>query len=246
VLVIDDDATARDLLQRLLHQDGFGVVTAASGEEGLQLARELRPDVITLDVMMPRMDGWAVLTLLKDMPDLADIPVIIVTMIDEKQIGFALGAADYMVKPIDRNRLVELLQKYRREADAHSAGNILVVEDDAAARSLLRRMLEKEGWQVTEAGNGQVALDMLAEQQPDLIILDLMMPALDGFQFVKRLRTLPTWRDVPVIVITAKELTPADREWLDATVDTTLQKGMYSRDELLQDVRALVLSYMRR
>src|SRR5262249_24565114 len=149
--------------------EGIRVVSAAGGEEGLRLARELRPRAITLDVMMPGMDGWAVLTALKADAELADIPVIMLTIVDDKNLGFALGASDYLTKPVDRDRLVAILKKYRVE---DAARLVLVVEDDAAARELLQRMLEREGWAATAAENGRVALQRVAEQWPALILLD--------------------------------------------------------------------------
>src|SRR5829696_9097078 len=181
VLVIDDEATVRDLLERFLSKQGFNVVSADGGEEGLRLAGELRPDVITLDVMMPGMDGWAVLAALKADPDVSDIPVIMLTMLDDKNVGYALGAAEYLTKPIERQRLVSLLEKYRHD---HSPFNILIVEDDPSSRRTLRQMLENESFQVVEAENGRVALEHVARSRPSLILLDLMMPKMDGFEFV--------------------------------------------------------------
>ena len=148
VLVIDDDSTVHDLMQRFLRKEGLHMVAAASGEEGLRLAKELRPAVITLDVMMPGMDGWAVLTALKADPDVAAIPVIMLTIVDNKNIGYALGATDYLTKPIDWSRLAGILQKYRC---AHPPCTVLVIEDDADTRDMLQRLLDKEGWVVIEA-----------------------------------------------------------------------------------------------
>jgi signal transduction histidine kinase/CheY-like chemotaxis protein len=244
VLVIDDDPTARELMRHFLHQEGFSVTTASGGEEGLQLARSLHPNVITLDVMMPKMDGWAVLVALQEDPALADIPVIITTIVDDKNMGFALGATGYIMKPIDRSRLATLLVKYRRHSDQHPAGLILVVEDDENTRELLRRTLEQDHWQVQEAHNGHAALERLGEHQPDLILLDLMMPEMDGFQVVSAMRKTPALQDIPVIVITAKELTLEDRMRLNGSVKRTLQKGAYSREELLREVRDLALAHI--
>src|SRR5262249_9978420 len=162
VLVIDDDPTVHDLMQRFLRREGLRMATAASGEEGLRLARELRPAAITLDVLMPGMDGWAMLTALKADPLLADIPVIMLTIVDDKNMGYALGAADYLTKPIDWGRLAVILQKYRC---AHPPCTMLVVEDDADTRDMLRRLLTREGWVVMEATNGRVALERMAESQ---------------------------------------------------------------------------------
>lgn len=162
VLVIDDDPTVCDLLQRFLSKEGFRVARASGGEEGLRLAKELRPTAITLDVLMPGMDGWAVLSALKADPALADIPVIMLTIVDDKNLGYALGASDYLTKPIDRDRLVAILNKHRREDPSPL---VLVVEDDADTREMIRRMLEREGWVVTEAENGRVGLAGVAENR---------------------------------------------------------------------------------
>jgi PAS domain S-box-containing protein len=237
VLVIDDDPTVRDLMKRFLSREGYRVVTATEGKEGLRLAKELHPDAITLDVLMPAMDGWAVLTALKADPQLADIPVIMLTIVDDKNIGFTLGASDYFTKPIDRDRLIAVLKKYTRHPS-----QVLVVEDDAAMREMLRRMLVKEGWVVTEAENGCAALERIAESRPAFILLDLMMPEMDGFQFVDELRKHKDWCSIPVAVITAKDLTSKERDRLCGCVEKILQKGAYSREELLTEVRDLVAS----
>jgi PAS domain S-box-containing protein len=239
VLVIDDDPVVRDVMRRFLDGEGFQVMTASDGAEGLRLARELHPAVITLDVLMPHMDGWAVLTALKAEPGLADIPVIMLTMIDEKNFGYLLGAADYMTKPIDRHRLSAMLHKYR---PAQPAGTVLVVEDDSATRRMLRRILRKQGWAVTEAENGRVALEQMAAQRPVLIVLDLMMPTMDGFAFIAELRQRKEWRAIPVVVLTAKELTPAERQQLNGSVAQILSKSAYSREDLLEEVRRCVAS----
>ena len=237
VLVIDDDPTVRDLMKRFLSREGYRVVTATEGKEGLRLAKELHPDAITLDVLMPAMDGWAVLTALKADPQLDDIPVIMLTIMDDKNIGFTLGASDYFTKPIDRDRLIAVLKKYKRHPS-----QMLVVEDDAAMREMLRRMLVKEGWVVTEAENGCAALERIAESRPAFILLDLMMPEMDGFQFVDELRKHKDWCSIPVAVITAKDLTSKERDRLCGCVEKILQKGAYSREELLTEVRDLVAS----
>jgi GAF domain-containing protein/CheY-like chemotaxis protein len=240
VLVIDDEAAVRDLMQRFLTREGFRVVTAPGGEEGLRRARELRPDAITLDVMMPGMDGWAVLSALKADAAVADIPVIMLTIVDDKNLGYALGASDYLTKPIDRERLVKVLAQHRRDRP------VLVVDDDAGFRQLLRRMLEPEGFTVVEAENGRVALERLADVRPSVILLDLMMPEMDGFEFVAEFRRHEAWRAIPIVVVTAKDLSHDDRERLNGHVQKILQKGTYGRDQLLAEVRELVSASVAR
>lgn len=246
VLVIDDEPTVRDLMVRYLAKDGFQVETASGGQEGLLLAKELRPDVITLDVMMPTMDGWSVLGALKADPDLVDIPVIMLTIVDNRNLGFSLGASDYLTKPIDYKRLTAVLDKHQpKPVTDVPVGHVLIAEDDAPTREMFRRILAKEGWTVSEAENGRVAMERVAEMKPDLILLDLMMPEMDGFQFVAKLRSHPNCRQIPIVVITAMDLTPSDRLRLNGYVEQILEKGAYSRDDLLQEVRDLVFTCIR-
>ena len=243
VLVIEDDPATRDLLKRFLSKDGFRVKTVSAGEEGLRLARELQPDVITLDVMMSGLDGWAVLTELKADPALSDIPVVMLTFVDNKNLGYALGASEYLTKPISRQRLLSVLEKYRRDPQP---GPVLVVEDDPDTRKILRRLLEKEGCQVVTAENGRVALERLAESRPMLILLDLMMPEMDGFQFIDRVRQQENWRTIPIVVVTAKDLTKEDRVRLNGYVLEIIRKNAYPREELLAELRELVKSCLKK
>jgi CheY-like chemotaxis protein len=239
ILVIDDDPTVHDLMRRFLTREGFRVAIAPGGKEGVQLAKQIKPDLITLDVMMAEMDGWSVLTALKADPELADIPVIILTMFDDKEMGFALGASDYMTKPINRDRLVNVLRKHRTD---HASCQVLVVEDEPNIREMVRRVLEKEGWTVREAENGRAGLQAVAESKPSVVLLDLMMPVMNGFDFIRELRSNKEWQDIPVIILTAKDLTIEDRKALKGNVENILQKGDYSRDQLLNQVRDLVKS----
>jgi CheY-like chemotaxis protein len=235
VLVIDDDPVARDLVRRLLEAEGFSVLEAADGPSGLALARSHRPAAITLDVLMPSMDGWSVLTALKAEPDLAEIPVIMVSVMEDRHLGFALGASEYVTKPIDRDQLRRILGRYRRDG-----ARVLVVEDDAATRELLRRYLEAEGWAVDEAENGQAGLEAVRRRVPTLVLLDLMMPVMDGCQFAAELRKTPEWGTLPVVVITAKDLTPDDRRALNGDVQAVFQKGAFSREQLLRELHDLL------
>jgi signal transduction histidine kinase/DNA-binding response OmpR family regulator len=243
VLVIEDDPGARDLLTRFLTKEGYRVETAAGGEAGLRLARELQPDIITLDVMMPDMDGWAVLSALKADAELADIPVVMLTIVDNKNLGYALGAADYLTKPIQRDRLLAILEKYCHPSEP---ATVLVVEDDSATREVILRLLEKTGIQVAEAENGRVALERLAEDQPGLILLDLMMPEMDGFQFVDHVRQHEAWRAIPIVVVTAKDLTTEDRRRLNGYVTEIIQKDARGQEELLAEVSKIVKTRLKK
>ncbi|MBD2461409.1 response regulator [Oscillatoria sp. FACHB-1407] len=238
ILVIDDDPTVHDLVRRFLSKEGFQICSAFTGEDGLRLAREVRPIAITLDVMMPGMDGWTVLSVLKNDVELADIPVVMMTMIDDKNMGYALGVSDYLTKPIDRSRLISILRRVQCE---HPPCSILLVEDDPLTRDMMQHMLEREGWQVMLAENGRVALERLAETQPKLILLDLMMPEMDGFGFIAELQKHEKWRSLPVVILTAKDLTFDDRLRLNTHVEQILQKGAYSLEEVLIEIRKLAV-----
>lgn len=246
VLVIDDDPNVRDLITRVLSKDGFVVTTASNGIEGMQIARENRPDIITLDVMMSGMDGWAILTSLKADPHLSDIPVIMLTMVNDRNRGFALGASDYLTKPIDRKRLSQLLNRFRvNKGDTGKlpSGSLLIVEDDDDTRDVLARTLEKSGWEVRLAANGREALDNIeANGRPTLILTDLMMPVMDGFEFISHIRQQPHTQQIPIVVLTAKDLTPADRQLLGGYVEQIMEKHHYTRDQLLEQVRQLVIA----
>ena len=238
ILVIDDDATVRGLLKSYLGKIGYQVAIAGTGEEGLKLARKLRPNAITLDVMMPGMDGWQVLAALKADPELSHIPVIMLTMAENKDIGYSLGASEYLVKPVTRDQLATVLRKYRAKKVTCT---VMVIEDDVATREMIRRMLNKEGWQVLETDNGLSALNLLQKQSPNLILLDLMMPEMDGFEFILHLRQHEEWSTIPVVVLTAKDISIDDRMWLNSRVDTVFQKGAYQREELLNQLRQLLV-----
>jgi signal transduction histidine kinase/DNA-binding response OmpR family regulator/HAMP domain-containing protein len=243
VLVVDDDPAVRDLLKRFLEKEGFMVETASDGPAGLLRAQEMQPDVITLDVLMPGMDGWAVLTSLKADPLTADIPVIMLSIVDDHDFGYSLGVADYLTKPVDRERLLSIITRYQHGA---SASSVLVVEDDPGTRQMFVRMLEKEGWKVTEAENGRAALQQMERSRPNLVMLDLMMPEMDGFEFIVEMRKQEAWRQIPVLVVTAKELDPEDHMRLTGYVQKILQKGAYKKEELLGDVRDLVTACLMR
>jgi signal transduction histidine kinase/DNA-binding response OmpR family regulator len=247
VLVVDDDRTTRDLIVRGLVKEGFRAITARNGEEALRLARSQRPDAISLDILMPGMDGWTVLRSLKADPVTASIPVVVVSMLDDSEIGFALGADDYLTKPVDREHLLAVLQRFRDGLPAPVSGPrpVLVVEDDGAAREVIRRALERDGWLVQEAENGRTALDQISHQVPDLVVLDLMMPKMDGFEFISELRRSERGRKVPVVVVTAKEVTADERARLSGQVSRIFHKGSFTREELIAELRRALESVRR-
>jgi len=239
ILVIDDDPEACELIQRNLTKDGFKVVTATSGEQGLRLAHDIQPAVITLDVVMPDMDGWSVLRALKADPVLRRIPVIMLTMMDDRSRGYSLGAVDYLTKPVDREQLSKTLSRYYRDG---KSSTVLLVEDDLETRDMMARTLTRAGWIVSEAGNGQEALDLLSTKSPELILLDLMMPVMDGFSFLTEMRARPELQHIPIIVVTAKDLTPDDRQRLSGMAAHVLEKSPHTCEQLLEYVRDAVVA----
>ena len=234
VLVIDDDQATRDLLARFLTREGFKVATAPDGKAGLEHARAQRPRAILLDVTMPRMDGWAVLRTLRADPELGDVPVIMVTVLDEQNLAFSLGATDYLQKPVDWGLLKEAMDRFRPK---HYDGPVLVVDDDPDLRELMSVQLKRDGWEVTTAPDGKAGLAAVAEHKPRLILLDLMMPEMDGFGFLRMLRSRPEWYDIPVVVLTAKDVTAADFRQLAGQADRVLQKAGLSFSDLSATLR---------
>ena len=232
ILVIDDDQTVCEVMARYLEREGFVVRTATGGREGLQLAHELHPAAITLDINMPDLDGWTVLAALKGDPQLADIPVVLVTIEDNRSRGYSLGATEYMTKPIDRERLISLLQNI----SSPIARKVLLVDDDEIMRESVRRVLEQEKWQVEGASNGRFALAHLAESCPDVIVLDLLMPEMDGFEFLVEMRQRPEWHDIPVLVLTAKDLSVEDQKRLNGYVERVMRKNASELGELLREL----------
>jgi DNA-binding response OmpR family regulator len=237
VLVIDNDPVIQDLMMWALYREGYAFFAAYNGIDGINRAKELLPGIIILDIDMPGMDGWEVLTKLKADPKLSSIPVIILSMVDDKKQGYSLGAAEYLIKPVDRNQLGAVLKKYRNESNQN---RILLIEDDPEQRNLLRAVLEAKGFRVDEAENGKKGLDKLSKNPPDVILLDLMMPEMDGFEFLNKLRANPEWGSMPVIVVSAKDLTQDEFYRLKGSVQKIFQKGLYTRDELIGKVSALI------
>ena len=233
VLLIDDDASQRELVGRFLEREGFAVRMAADGRSGLEMARRLHPRAILLDVMMPQMDGWTVLTALKADPELEHIPVVMVTFVNEPGLSEYLGAAETVLKPVEWDHLKGIMERFRGEP-----GDILIVDDDPAARARVRTVLQREGWSISEASNGREALDMVAHAPPQLILLDLTMPVMDGFAFLHELRERPGGKDIPVVVLTARDLNANDRQRLDGA-ERVLSKGQLNLRALAGELRAL-------
>jgi CheY-like chemotaxis protein len=236
VLIVDDDPAARELLAANLKGAGYRLVQAANGEEALTLARTLRPDAITLDVMMPKPDGWDVLATLKADPDLCDIPVVIVTVAPERGIGLSLGAVEVLTKPVDRSRLTALINRLVRRD-----GPVLVVEDDADTRDMMRHTIERMGLAVAETANGRLALSWLGDNPPPaIILLDLMMPEMDGFAFLDALAARADWREIPIIVVTAKQLSAGERERLSRQAQKVMEKATATRVDITAAIGAAV------
>ncbi|NHN28258.1 response regulator [Paenibacillus agricola] len=237
ILLIDDETFNQELMTRYLAKEGWTLAFAETGLEGIAMAKQLRPKVICLDILMPNMDGWSVLTTLKSDPELMDIPVVIWSMTSDKYLGYSLGASEFLMKPVQRDRLIDVMNKYVSNLAEHT---ILVIEDDQPTSELMTRLLHKEGYSVTQAQNGRIALEYMERAIPELILLDLMMPEMDGFQFVVELRKREAWKAIPIVVLTAKSITSEDRLKLNGYVASIIQKGSYGHKSLLEEIRQFI------
>jgi len=239
LLAIDDDSDVIYLLRENLVETGYRVVGALSGEEGLRKARELRPSAITLDILMPHKDGWQILHELKADPATRDIPIIVLSIVDNKDLGYRLGASDYLLKPFEREAILAALARL----DPPDRGRLLVVDDDPQVVDLVRQILEDEPYEVMAAADGQEALEAITQTRPDVVLLDLLMPGMDGFTVIERLRQDPQTHHIPVIVLTAKTLTDAEHAMLEQRVRKVIEKRGLDRDTLLQELRSLLQAY---
>ena len=223
VLVVDDDPVVHDVLSSTLGKEGYRLMHARDGHQALEIMRKTPPDIVTLDVMMPKVDGWSVLGIMKSDPSLEHIPVIMLTIVDDRNLGFSLGASEFMTKPIDRNKLIGLLRKF---APSGEGTVVLIVDDDPDVRGVVKSAIEGVGLQTAEVNNGRVALDWLkTNPMPSLVLLDLMMPEVDGFEFLERIRSDETLAGLPVVVLTAKDLTEGERNFLAERTLLVLSKN---------------------
>ena len=235
VLVIDDDADQRALMTRFLQREGFQARTAPDGETGLASARSLKPRAILLDVMMPGVDGWSVLSALKADPDLSAIPVVMVTFVDQRGLASTLGAADYVLKPVNWDRFKAVMDRFREVGNG-----VLLVDDDADMRHRMRVMLERDGWSVAEAANGEEGLSAVVANRPKMVVLDLTMPVMDGFVFFEKLRAMPEYATVPVVVLSSLDLTREQRRRLCGATQI-LNKGHTDLSTLVEKLGSLTL-----
>ncbi|MCO5151365.1 MULTISPECIES: hybrid sensor histidine kinase/response regulator [unclassified Shinella] len=244
VLVVDDDEASMNIIGSHLKRDGYRVLYAGTGEQALDMARKHRPAAITLDILMPQMDGWSVLVALKSDPELAAIPVVIVSISNEKALGFTLGAAAMLAKPVDRGELSDFIA---RLTGGSQGGTVLVVEDDPATRLLMQRTVERLGRSVALTENGRQGMAWLAANPPPVaILLDLQMPEMNGFEFLAALREREEWDTVPVLVVTAKHLSNAERDLLSARATQIIGKGKGAHVELTQALREVIVTRTRK
>lgn len=236
ILIIDDEPETAAMISRYLLQEGYNTITATSGEEGLKLAANRLPFAITLDVVMPDMDGWEVLQNLKKNPDTRSIPVIVVSISEEQETGFALGAVGYVSKPVSRKQLVSEIQKISR----HLNRSVMIVDDNDVDRQGIKRIIEEEGMNSIVATDGASCLELIKKEIPDVLILDLMMPEIDGFEVLEKIRSNPETRDLPVIVVTAKDLTEKDRLKLSGRVSSVLEKSSVTSTFLLEEIKRIL------
>ncbi len=245
VLIIDHEASTRELLFNYLSGLGYAVATTEGGEDGLRLAHKLKPDAIILEGQMPDTDSWDLLSQLKADAVLSEIPVIMTSIEEDKQMGYAMGATDYLLKPLNKYQLANILDRYqiKRSPDTSDASNgcIMVVEDDPILRELMLDLLQQQGWKTLEAEHGGIALERLQNDPlPDLILLDLSMPVMDGYEFLLRMRSRPAWQSLPVVVLTSNYLTAEEQERLQGCVDSVLRKQSYEKQDLLQQINHLI------
>ncbi len=241
ILVVEDDPAAAELLTRQLVAAGYRTEVARTGNEALARARQLQPAAITLDIILPEVDGWEVITRLKSDERTSRIPIVVVSVVDNPELGLALGAIDYLVKPIEANDLIERLNRFNlKRASAMENLRVLVVDDEPANRTLLTKVLEPAGFTVLPASGGREAIELAKSIKPDFVILDLMMPEVTGFDVVEALRADESTRDTPIMVLTATSLTEADKRLLNGRVSKILSRGSVATTDIVGLLKRVV------
>lgn len=243
VLVVDDEAQAQELLVNYLTGDGYDVATASGGKEAVEKAEELAPDAITLNMLAPGKGGWQALAELKQSPTTAGIPIVIVSVVDQRRMGFALGAAEYLVKPVSRQSVLQAIQRHVHRTNGPPT--VLIVDDEPEAVQMMTEVLASAGYDPVAAGGGREALEILMRQRPAAILLDLMMPDIDGFELMRRIKENPDLREIPVFVLTAKELSDAEMDLLAKETRAFFLKHRPWQEELLTQVRRVIRSSAR-
>jgi CheY-like chemotaxis protein len=233
ILVIDDHPHAVSLLREILEEAGYQVLAASDGEQGLRMAQEHLPMAITLDIMMPHKDGWQVLYALKNDPQTHDIPVVLVTVVDQKALGYQLGATDYLVKPLNADNLLASLS---RIVSREQKSKLLVVDDDPNVHEMVAQLLEESNYQIQAVSDGPQAITAAQIEPPDIILLDLLMPNMDGFGVIHELRQHPKTRDIPIVILTAKSLSVDEEKSLEQRIYTVIQKQGLQGETLLETI----------
>ncbi len=240
VLIIEDNVQASQLIQMYLQEAGYRTDVARDGSEGIEKAKRLKPHIITLDMIMPIKDGWQVLKELKRHPICKDIPIIIISITDEKKLGFSMGAIDYFVKPVNREELIKAIQKVPVKTNAHKAHpKVLIIDDDKTAAELIQVILESEGYEVLKGMNGKEGVKLAASESPDLIILDLIMPDISGFNVAYQLKQQQSTRNVPIIILTSMEIDEETREQMQGFISTIMSKSRFTKKDLLREINAI-------
>jgi CheY-like chemotaxis protein len=239
VLIVDNEPAARELMVNYLAAQGYTAITAGSGTEALAKAKKFRPDAITLNMLSPGQTGWMTLYELKHHPETADIPIIVVSVVDQKGMGFTLGASEYLIKPVARETLLEKIAQHVGSA-REGVSRVLVAEDEITTMRVLEGILKGAGYEPVLARNGKEAISILARMRIDLVLLDLQMPEMDGFEVIKRIREHPQWRDLPIFVLSAKTLTDSEIDLLTKETRAVFSKGLPWKDTLVAEIKKAI------
>ena len=240
ILVVEDDKNASELLIITLTKAGYRAVPAYTGKEALALVEKMQPFVITLDIMLPGMDGWQVLNRLKNNPNTCHFPVIVISMVDNKEIGLAMGVVDYFIKPVEKAVLLASLENLKKTLNIEAL-KVLIVDDEPNVVEMLSAMIEPDGYSVIRAYGGQEGIDKALSEHPDVLLLDLMMPIVSGFDVISTLKADPGTKDIPIIICTAKELTSDDIKVLSDNVVSIMHKGMFTAGDILDEINKITI-----